>query len=90
VEVLTRCLAAELGKRNIRVNAVLPGPVETEGVQGPQFQAAFQRILDRSLPRTPLGRVGQPRDIAPVVAFLASDDAAWITGEIIQAAGGLN
>jgi 3-oxoacyl-[acyl-carrier protein] reductase len=89
VEVLTRSWAAELGKRNIRVNAVLPGPVETEGSKADRVQASFERIVTYSLPRTPLGRVGQPRDIAPVVAFLASDDAGWITGEIIQAAGGL-
>jgi 3-oxoacyl-[acyl-carrier protein] reductase len=89
LEVLTRSWSAELGKKNIRVNAVLPGPVETEGSKSERVQASFERIVTYSLPRTPLGRVGQPGDIAPVVAFLASDDAAWITGEIIQAAGGL-
>jgi 3-oxoacyl-[acyl-carrier protein] reductase len=89
VEVLTRSLAAELGKRNIRVNAVLPGPVDTEGTKDVRFQAAFERMVTYSLPRTPLGRVGQPGDVALVVAFLASGDAAWITGEILQVAGGL-
>ena len=71
VELLTRCLAAELGKKNIRVNAVLPGPVDTEGTMSAQFQEAYERIVKNSLPRTPLGRVGQPRDVARVVAFLA-------------------
>jgi 3-oxoacyl-[acyl-carrier protein] reductase len=87
VEVITRSLAAELGRKDIRVNAVLPGPVETEGSK---FLPSFARIVETSLPRTPLGRVGLPRDIAPVVAFLASEDAGWITGQILMAAGGLS
>jgi 3-oxoacyl-[acyl-carrier protein] reductase len=87
VDVITKSLAAELGPRNIRVNAVLPGPVETEGAKD---LPAFEAILASTLPRTPLGRVGQPGDIATVVSFLASADAGWITGQIIQAAGGLS
>ena len=87
VDVLTRSLAAELGPKKILVNAVLPGPVETEGTQSlaewDQFRAQF-------LPRTPLGRIGQPRDIATVVSFLATPDAGWITGQVIPVAGGLN
>jgi 3-oxoacyl-[acyl-carrier protein] reductase len=87
VDVLTKSLAGELGPRNIRVNAVLPGPVETEGTKA---MAEFKPMLSATLPRTPLGRVGQPGDIAHVVSFLASGDAGWITGQTIQAAGGLN
>lgn len=87
VDVLTKSLAAELGPRNIRVNALLPGPVETEGAKNlPEFEP----MLTATLPRTPLGRVGQPHDIATVASFLASEDAGWITGQIIQAAGGLS
>ncbi|HUJ41634.1 MAG TPA: glucose 1-dehydrogenase [Candidatus Acidoferrales bacterium] len=86
VDALTRTLAAELGPRKIRVNSVLPGPVETEGTANMQN---FQQFRDAMIPRTPLGRVGTPGDIASVVTFLASDDSAWITGQSIQAAGGL-
>lgn len=87
VDVLTKSFAAELGPKKIRVNAVLPGPVETEGSKG---MPEFEPILAATLPRTPLGRVGQPQDIAQVVSFLVSGDAGWITGQTIQAAGGLN
>lgn len=87
VDTITRVLAKELGPQKIRVNSVNPGPVVTEGfksagVQGSEFEK--QMVLG-----TPLGRVGQPEDIATVVSFLASDDAQWITGSILQAAGGL-
>lgn len=86
VDVLTRSLATELGPRKILVNAVLPGAVETEGARAlPEFEPMLAQLL----PRTPLGRVGQPNDIASVVAFLASEDAGWITGQIIPVAGGL-
>jgi 3-oxoacyl-[acyl-carrier protein] reductase len=87
VDVLTKSLASELGPKKIRVNAVLPGPVETEGTAA---MAEFEPLLASTLPRTPLGRVGQPGDIAHVVSFLASGDSGWITGQTIQAAGGLN
>ena len=86
LDVITKGLAAELGPKKILVNAVLPGPVETEGAQSMDNWDQFKNML---VPRTPLGRVGQPRDIATVVSFLASDDAGWITGQIISAAGGL-
>lgn len=86
VDVITRSLAAELGPRKILVNAVLPGPVETEGALA---LGGWDALKTQMVPRTPLGRVGQPSDIASVVAFLASEDARWITGQIIQAAGGL-
>jgi 3-oxoacyl-[acyl-carrier protein] reductase len=86
LDVITKGLAGELGPRKIRVNAVLPGPVETEGTQSMPNWDQFKSML---VPRTPLGRVGQPRDIATVVSFMASDDAGWITGQILPAAGGL-
>jgi 3-oxoacyl-[acyl-carrier protein] reductase len=86
VDAITGVLAKELGPRKIRVNAVNPGVVETEGTHtagliGSDFEKAA--VAD-----TPLGRVGQPPDIAAVVAFLASDDAGWITGERLFATGG--
>jgi 3-oxoacyl-[acyl-carrier protein] reductase len=86
VDVITRALAGELGPKKVRVNAVLPGPVETEGAQSMAEWDQFKAML---VPQTPLGRVGQPRDIATVVSFLASEDAGWMTGQIVQAAGGL-
>ena len=87
VDAITRVLAKELGPRKIRVNAVNPGPVATEGfkaagVEGSDFEKAMVQ-------GTPLGRVGQPEDIATVVAFLASDDARWVTGSLLQVAGGM-
>lgn len=85
VDTITRSLSMELGPRKIRVNAVNPGVVATEGTSE-LIQGDF---LKEAVDRTPLGRVGQPTDIAPVVAFLASDDAAWITGETIFVSGGL-
>jgi 3-oxoacyl-[acyl-carrier protein] reductase len=86
LDVITRALAVELGPKKILVNAVLPGPVETEGTQAMGNWDQFKAMI---LPQTPLGRVGQPHDIAPVVSFLASADAGWITGQIISVAGGL-
>ncbi len=82
VDVITQSLAAELGPR-IRVNAVSPGPVETEGTHS---MAEWDQFKTFMLPRTPLGRIGQPGDIATVVSFVASEDAGWITGQIIPAA----
>ena len=86
VDVLTKSLASELGPKKVRVNALSPGPVETEGTRAlPEFEP----LVAQMIPQTPLGRVGQPHDIATVASFLASEDAGWITGQIIQAAGGL-
>lgn len=87
VDVITRVLAKELGPRRIRVNAISPGVVETEGARaasiiGSDFEAQMAR-------QTPLGRIGQPSDIALVAVFLASDDARWVTGEILGVSGGL-
>lgn len=86
VDSITRVLAAELGPRRIRVNAINPGMVETEGVQTAGFsEGDFRRHTEAA---TPLGRIGQPVDIAPTAVFLASDDSAWLTGEAIVIAGG--
>jgi 3-oxoacyl-[acyl-carrier protein] reductase len=85
LETITRSLAAELGSRQITVNAVGPGVVSTDMLDrmiSPEWQ---QSLIDD----TPLGRLGMPEDIADVVAFLVSNDARWITGEIIAATGGL-
>jgi 3-oxoacyl-[acyl-carrier protein] reductase len=86
VDAIPRSLAKELGPRRIRVNAVSPGMVETEGTHDAGIIGSdFQK---QTVAQTPLGRIGQPQDIAPVVAFLASPDAAWITGETLAVAGG--
>ncbi len=87
VDAVTRTLAKELGPRKIRVNAVNPGIVETEGVQAAGFLGGDME--KGMVAQTPLGRIGQPQDIAPVVVFLASADAAWITGQTIFASGGM-
>jgi 3-oxoacyl-[acyl-carrier protein] reductase len=84
VDGLTRTFAKELGSRKIRVNSVNPGPVETEGTHAAGLIEEFKTFAAL----TPLGRIGQPQDIAPVVAFLASSDAGWITGETLYASGG--
>jgi 3-oxoacyl-[acyl-carrier protein] reductase len=87
VDAITRVLAKELGPRKIRVNAVNPGPVETEGFKASGVEGSdFEKQMLQS---TPLGRLGNPQDIATVVAFLASEDARWVTGSLIQAAGGM-
>ena len=87
VDAITGVLARELGPRKIRVNSINPGMVETEGahtagVIGSEFESQV-------VSQTPLGRVGQPDDIATAVVFLASDDAKWLTGEHIVASGGM-
>ena len=87
VDAITRSLAAELGSRGIRVNAINPGMVETEGVRAAGIAGSDFRKQVES--QTPLGRIGQPDDIAPLAVFLASSDAAWITGEAFYVAGGL-
>ena len=87
VDAITGVLARELGPRGIRVNAVNPGMVITEGVQAAGFAASEMEQALTSM--TPLGRVGQLDDIAPIVTFLASDDARWVTGELILGSGGM-
>lgn len=87
VDALTVALAKELGPRTIRVNAVSPGPTETErAIDMGLAQSDMGRAM---ISQTPLGRFGKPDDMASVVAFLASDDAGWITGQTLQVSGGL-
>jgi 3-oxoacyl-[acyl-carrier protein] reductase len=88
VNVITGVLAKELGQRKIRVNSVNPSLTETEGTHTAGMIASeFEASI---IAQTPLGRLGQPQDIADVVAFVASDDARWLTGERILAGGGLH
>jgi 3-oxoacyl-[acyl-carrier protein] reductase len=87
VDAVTRTLARELGPKNIRVNSINPGVVNTEGVVaqgiiGSDLQKGFTA-------QTPLGRYAEPEDIAPIAVFLASGDSGWLTGETITASGGL-
>ena len=87
VDAITGVLARELGPKKIRVNTLNPGMVDTEGVQSAGFLGTdFEKNL---VAQTPLGRVGQPGDIASIAVFLASDDSGWLTGEQILAGGGL-
>lgn len=86
VDAMTRALAAELGPRKIRVNSINPGLVETEGTDVAGFSKGVFR--EETLKNTPLGRIGQPPDIAHAAVFLASDDASWITGECLFITGG--
>jgi 3-oxoacyl-[acyl-carrier protein] reductase len=87
VDAVTRTLAKELGPRKIRVNSINPGAVETEGTHAAGVIGSdFLKGLEA---QTPLGRIAQPSDIAPVAVFLASEDSAWVTGETLLASGGL-
>jgi 3-oxoacyl-[acyl-carrier protein] reductase len=87
VDAITRTLAKELGPKKVRVNSINPGGVETEGFHALGMPGSeFEKQM---IAQTPLGRIGQPEDIAPVAVFLASSDSAWITGETLRAAGGL-
>lgn len=87
VDAITGVLANELGPRKIRVNAINPGVVETEGTQaagviGSELESGF-------IAQTPLGRTGRPDDIGNIAVFLASNDSGWLTGEKLTASGGL-
>ena len=87
VDALTRVLAKELGPRKIRVNAINPGMVETEGVHAAGIAGSeMQKGVEA---QTPLGRIGQPQDIATAAVFLASTDSAWVTGETFVISGGM-
>lgn len=87
VDTITRVLAKELGPRKIRVNAINPGMVDTEGFRAAGIsESDMRRDMEA---KTPLGRIGQPADIAPAAVFLASSDSAWLTGETIVIAGGV-
>jgi 3-oxoacyl-[acyl-carrier protein] reductase len=87
VNAVTRSLAQELGPRKIRVNSINPGMVETEGVRAAGISSSdFRKQVEA---QTPLGRIGEPQDIAPAAVFLASSDSGWITGETLYISGGL-
>jgi 3-oxoacyl-[acyl-carrier protein] reductase len=87
VDAVTRVLAKELGPKKIRVNSINPGMVETEGVHTAGFIGSdFQKQMET---QTPLGRIAQPNDIAPIAVFLASPESGWLTGETLLASGGL-
>ncbi|QNQ09907.1 glucose 1-dehydrogenase [Sphingomonas alpina] len=87
VDAITGVLAVEFGPRKIRVNAINPGAVETEGVHSAGFIGSD--FINTIVAQTPLGRIGQPDDIASIAVFLASDDSRWLTGEKLTASGGL-
>jgi len=88
VDGITGVLSRELGPRKIRVNAINPGMVETEGTRSAGFSGSDFEA--GAVAQTPLGRIGQPSDIASVAVFLASDDSRWLTGEVLLAGGGLH
>jgi 3-oxoacyl-[acyl-carrier protein] reductase len=86
VDAITRSLAKELGPRKIRVNSINPGMVESDGLHAAGIaESDFRKQVEA---QTPLGRIGQPGDIAPAAVFLASDDSSWITGESFFISGG--
>ena len=86
VDAVTKSLAKELGPKKIRVNSINPGLVITEGVQTAGFhEGDFRKQFEA---QAPLGRVGQPSDIAPAAVFLASEDSSWLTGETLYISGG--
>lgn len=87
VDVITSVLAKELAPRQIRVNSVNPGIVETEGTHSGGIIGTD--FANKAIADTPLGRIGKPDDVAKVVTFLASEDAGWVTGEVIRASGGV-
>lgn len=88
LDAITISLSKELGAKNVRINSILPGATETEGATSAGVTAGseYEKMF---IANTPLGRRGQPEDIAKAVVFLASDDAAWITGEQISVSGGM-
>jgi 3-oxoacyl-[acyl-carrier protein] reductase len=88
VDAITGVLARELGPQKIRVNALNPGMVDTEGARSSGITGASSEFEKRVVEGTPLGRVGVPKDIADIAVFLASDDSGWLTGEQLLAGGG--
>jgi 3-oxoacyl-[acyl-carrier protein] reductase len=86
VDTVTRSLAKELGPRKIRVNSINPGMVDTEGFRAAGIdESDFRKQIEAA---TPLGRIGQPQDIAPAAVYFASSDSAWLTGETLYISGG--
>jgi 3-oxoacyl-[acyl-carrier protein] reductase len=88
VDLITKTHAKELGSRNIRVNALNPGPTVTEGTDTLGINDPEKGFEKMFIASTPLGRLGQPDDIAKAAVFLTSDDSGWLTGEIVNASGG--
>jgi 3-oxoacyl-[acyl-carrier protein] reductase len=87
VDTITRVLAKELGARKIRVNSINPGMIETEGTHSHGIMGSdFEKQV---IATTPLGRIGQPDDVAKIAVFLASEDSGWVSGETLLASGGL-
>ena len=87
VDTITQVLAKELAPKKIRVNSINPGGVETEGTHAiGVIGGDFEKQM---IAQTPLGRIGQPEDIAPIAVFLASSDSGWLTGEKLIASGGM-
>ena len=88
LDAITISLSKELGAKNVRINSILPGATETEGATSAGVTAGseYEKMF---IANTPLGRRGQPEDIAKAAVFLASDDAAWITGEQLSVSGGM-
>jgi len=87
VDAVTRSLAKELGPRKIRVNSINPGMIETEGVHAAGIaESDFRKQFEA---QSPLGRIGQPQDIAPAAVYLASADSSWLTGETLYISGGV-
>jgi len=82
---LTRALALELGRYNINVNAIAPGVIKTPGVLNLPH---YEKVAERALQITPLGRLGEPIDVANVILFLASDESSYITGDVLHVTGG--
>lgn len=89
LDAVTGVLSKELAPRRIRVNSVNPGATLSEGTKAAGLYGVGSELEKQLVAMTPLGRMGTPEDIAKVVAFLASDDSAWLTGEVILASGGL-
>ena len=86
MDAVTKSLANELGPRKIRLNTINPGMVETEGLHSAgMVESDFRKQIEA---QTPLGRIGQPQDIAGAAVFLASSDSSWITGETFVISGG--
>ena len=87
VDAITGVFSREFGEKKIRVNSINPGMIETEGAHAAGFIGS--EFQEAAVAQTPLGRIGQPDDVASVAVFLASDDSAWLTGERLSASGGL-